>query len=72
MAGKPAYQADVSGSEDGIDMVGRFVVVAVSPMQQFLFVGFSSAEHWDNEIAPLYSAVLDTVQFFEPIEVPAE
>ena len=68
VAGKPAYEVDMAGAPDGVDIIGKYVVVAVSPMQFFIFGGFSEPDRWDSEIAPLYAATLKSVKFFKPDE----
>jgi len=68
VAGLPGYYADISGTENGTPMAGRIVVVAVSPEQQFVMMGFGTKDRWDAEVEAYFEAVLATVKFFEPTE----
>jgi hypothetical protein len=72
VGGKPAYEVDLSGAPDGVEVVGKYVVVAVNPMQYFVFSGFSVPDRWDSEIAPIYAATLKSIKFFKPEEVSFE
>ncbi|MBN1993323.1 MAG: hypothetical protein JW953_11540, partial [Anaerolineae bacterium] len=64
---------DISGTDDsGRAVAGRLVVVAVPPAQEFVMLGAAPAERWDDELAPLFEAVMTSVTFFEPGSPSAE
>jgi hypothetical protein len=64
---------DISGTDDnGRAVAGRLVVVAVPPAQQFVMLGAAPGERWDDELAPLFDAVVTSVTFFEPGSPSAE
>ena len=66
MGGVPGLAADVSGTAEGKEMAGRVVFVAVTPTQSFTVLGSAPRERWDDELAPLFDAVMASVSFFEP------
>ena len=71
----PGLAVDVSGTEGGQDFAARIVLVAVSPTQSFTMIGMASPDRWDDELAPLFDAVLASISFFEPdlsFELPDE
>ena len=76
VGGKPAYEVDLAGAPEGVDIVGKYAVVAVTPMQYFILGAFSVPDRWDSEFAPLYAATLRSVKFFKPeeeaFEMPTE
>lgn len=63
--GIPGIAVDVSGPYEGKDMLGRMVIVAVSPTQEFRMIGIAPADRWEAELEPLFEATLATVQLFE-------
>jgi len=66
--GKPGLLANIAGDVDGQQVVGKVVVVAVTPTQ--LFPKFASApKERRGEIESSFEAVLTSVNFFEPTEV---
>jgi hypothetical protein len=66
VGGAPGLVADISGTSDGEEMVGRAVFVAVSPTQRFLMLGAARRDRWDGELAPQFDAVVASLTFFEP------
>jgi len=58
--------ADVSGTVDEQEVNARFVVSMVTPTQSFTMFGAAPVAQW-TELAPLFDAVLASVQFFEPV-----
>jgi hypothetical protein len=66
--GYPGILADIGGNVDGEQVIGRIVVVAVNPTQQFTMFASSPESRW-SEVEPLFDAVLASVYFFEPAEV---
>jgi len=60
--------ANFAGDIDGQHIIGRIVVVAVSPTQQFTMFASTPRDRW-GEIESSFDAVLDSVQFFEPREI---
>jgi len=66
--GVPGLVADINGASAGQEMAGRIVFVAVSPTQHFTMFGAAPADRWDDELAPLFDAVVASVTFFEPTE----
>ncbi len=55
---------EVKGAYNDLPIVGRMVVVMVTPRQQFTMLAISPAERW-QELAPIYEAVLSSVTFFK-------
>jgi hypothetical protein len=66
VGGVPGLMADVRGEIEGKKIAGRVVFVAVTPTQSFGLLGAAPSERWDDELAPLFDAVLASVSFFEP------
>ena len=66
VGGMPGLITDVSGDAEGEAMNGQAVFVAVSPTQHFTMLGVAPGKRWDGELAPLFSAVVSSVSFFEP------
>lgn len=64
--GKPGVVADVTGTDDGTEMAGRIVMVAVTPKHHFMMMGAAPADRWADELEPLFDAVLASVRFFKP------
>ncbi len=58
------WAMEVKGTYNDLPIVGRMVVVMVTPRQQFTMLAISPAERW-QELAPIYDAVLTSVNFFE-------
>ncbi len=65
VGGLPGLISDLSGESEGTKGIGRLVVVAVTPTQQFIMAAIAPSERWDEELAPLFDAVLASVSFFE-------
>jgi hypothetical protein len=63
--GQPGVIADVSGTEDGAEVIGRIVVAAPTPNHHFVMIAAAPADRWD-ELAPLFDAVLASIHFFPP------
>jgi hypothetical protein len=63
--GKPGVIADVSGAPEGVEVVGRIVVVAPTPNHHFVMVAAAPADRWDA-FGPQFDAVLASVRFFPP------
>jgi hypothetical protein len=75
VGGVPGLAVDVSGTEGDQDFAARLVLVAVTPTQSFTMIGMAPPERWDDELAPLFDAVLASISFFEPdlsFELPGE
>ena len=66
VSGLPGLVSDVSGDSEGTKVVGRIVIVAVTPTQRFIMLGAAPSDRWDGELAPLFDAVLVSISFFEP------
>jgi sugar lactone lactonase YvrE len=66
VGGVPALAADLSLTSGETQAAGRAVFAAVTPTQSFLMLGIAPGDRWDNELAPLFDAVLASVRFFEP------
>ncbi len=58
---------DIAGVQDGVEVGGRMVIVAVTPTQQFTMFASAPQDRWE-EVEPLFDAVLASVHFFEPQE----
>ncbi len=75
VGGVPGLAVDVSGTEGDQDFAARLVLVAVTPTQSFTMIGMAPPERWDDELAPLFDAVMASISFFEPdlsFELPGE
>jgi hypothetical protein len=72
--GADGLAADLSGISVGKEIVGRIAIVAVTPTQHFTMFGAAPGDRWDDELEPLFEAVLASVTFFEPFsyEEPSE
>ncbi len=66
--GVQGLQMDIEGTQEGEEVTGRLVIVAVTPTQQFTMFTSAPTERW-NEIDLLSEAVLASVYFFEPQEL---
>lgn len=70
VAGFPAREVDLSGAtEDGSAMLGRILVVQVSPRQALEIFAYAVADRWGSEVFDLYTAFVGTLSFFEPVVV---
>lgn len=67
VGGVDGLMAELTGTVDGQDVVGRIVVVVPTPTQQFNLFGFAPAEQW-GDLEPHFDAVLASITFFEPAE----
>lgn len=75
VGGVPGLAVDISGTAEGKGLAARAVFVAVTPTQTFIAFGVAPSEHWDDELEPLFDAVLASISFFEPdlsFELPGE
>jgi hypothetical protein len=72
VGGLPARSVEISGVQDDVQVEGRVMFVVVSPQHTFLIGGMAPVDRWEDELAPLYEAVLETVEFFEPVVVETE
>lgn len=63
--GIPGIAVDTSGPYQGMNMMGRMVIVVVSPTQEFRMIGMAPADRWQDELELLFESTLATVQFFE-------
>jgi hypothetical protein len=66
--GQSGILAEISGKVDEQEVIGRIVVVAVTPTQQFTLFASAPQDKWD-EVEPLFDAVLASINFFEPQEI---
>jgi hypothetical protein len=66
--GQSGILAEVGGMVDEQEVIGRIVVVAVTPTQQFTLFASAPKGRW-GEIEPLFDAVLASIYFFEPEEI---
>jgi hypothetical protein len=66
VGGVSGLAADVSGTVEGKELVARVVFVAVTPTQSFNVFAVAPSDRWDDELEPLFDAVLASVSFFEP------
>lgn len=66
--GYPAEQADFKGIQFEQEAMGRVVIVAISPTQQFIMFGSAPSDRWED-VGPLFDAMLASVYFFEPEEI---
>jgi hypothetical protein len=64
---KKGLSVEISSS-NGSDLVGRLVVVVVSPTQGFYMWGGGTSEKWATE-SKVFDQVLKSIKFFEPIQV---
>jgi hypothetical protein len=64
--GRAGLVSEVSGTSEGKEMVGRLVLVAVTPVQRFTAMGAAPRERWESELAPLFDGVVASLSFFEP------
>ncbi len=66
VGGAPGLAADIRSASEGEEIAGQILFVAVSPTQQFIMLGAAPPERWDDELAPLFEDVVDSLTFFEP------
>jgi hypothetical protein len=66
LAGKPLLTADISGVLFGDRITGRVACSNPSAHQFFVMIGNAPTERWYQEGLPLFSALLDAIEFFEP------
>jgi ligand-binding sensor domain-containing protein len=69
VSGLPGLAADIIGDNNGKTMQGRVAMVMVNPKQQFILMFGAPQAEWDK-VAPLFNAVLASVEFFE-IQTPS-
>jgi hypothetical protein len=62
--------ADISGTFEGEDVAGRIVIVVVTPTRHFIMLGVAPVDHWEDEMVPLFVAVLGSVHLSEPSSSP--
>jgi hypothetical protein len=65
--GVRAILVEVEGEEEGQAMVGRVIIAAVTPTQQFTLFATAPKEKWEA-LDPLAEALVATIRFFEPSE----
>jgi len=65
---KPGILADINGEVDGQQVIGRIVVVAVTPNHQFTMFASAPEDRW-TEVEDNFDAVLASIYFFEPKEI---
>lgn len=63
--GVAGLMADITGTYDDQPVIGKIVVVMVTPTQQFLLIATAPEPRWE-ELEPLFEAVLRSVEFFAP------
>jgi len=66
IGGVPARGVNVSGMQEDVKVEGRIVAVLISPQHTFIMGGMAPADRWEGDLAPLFEAVLETIEFFEP------
>jgi hypothetical protein len=66
IGGLPALEAEISESSGEANLRGRLITLLVAPGWQFMALGIAPAERWENELAPLFTAVTESVVFFMP------
>ena len=65
--------ADISGAGEGdTEVAGRVAVVMPTFTQNLYIISAAPTERWDDELAPLFDAVLASVTFFEPVAAVEE
>lgn len=69
VSGIQGQSVDIEGVNEGFDVAGMAVMVAVSDTQMFSMIAIFPAEEYGRDEKSLLEALLDTVQFFEPQEV---
>lgn len=67
LAGVQAIEADLSGEIEGVAVLGRILVAAITDTQQFSMLAIAPVDRW-SEISPYYDAIYNTLEFFEPEE----
>lgn len=73
VGGVAARRVELTGTDDaGDEVAGSLVIAMVTPRQSFVLMGYAPAGLWEDEILPLFNAVLATVEFFEPEASPLE
>lgn len=67
VGGSPGRAAQISGAPEGEELTGRLVAAMPSDEQGFMILGAAPVGRWEEEIAPLFEAILASVTFFEPV-----
>jgi len=66
VSGVEGLISDVHGNQGGVDLLGKVVLVMVTPTQQFILLAGSPEEGWEA-LEPIFEAVLASIEFFEPV-----
>lgn len=67
VGGVPGKQFDVTGTEQGVEIIARITVAKPAAERDFVIAAVSPATRWAEEIEPLYTAVLGSIKFFAPV-----
>lgn len=68
IGGYDGLAADIVIQRNGIELHGRIVAV-VTPENQFVALAGGPKERWDDELKPVFEAVLSSINFFTPVAV---
>lgn len=68
IGGYDGLAADITILRNGVEIVGRIVTV-VTPENQFVALAGGPRERWDDELKPVFEAVLSSITFFSPVAV---
>jgi len=71
IGGYEGLSADITVQRNGQELAGRMVAV-VTPDIQFGALAGSPRERWDNEVAPIFEAFLQTITLFPPAAATEE
>ena len=63
--GHPGIAVDFSGTLGGEQILGS-MAIAVTELQQISILANAPKEQWENELAPLFEAVVKSIRLFEP------
>lgn len=69
--GKAAILTEVRGIDEGVELVGRFLAVAVTPLHEFVMLGVAPVDRAD-ELSANFDAIASSLSFFEPSEASLE
>jgi hypothetical protein len=73
IGGYPARSVEVSGhSDNGNPMKGRMVVILISPRHTLTSFATAPDARWDGELEQAYDAVINSLQFFDPVVINPE
>jgi hypothetical protein len=68
IGGYAGLAADITIQRNGVEVVGQIVTV-VTPENQFIALAGGPRERWENELKPIFDAVLSSITFFTPFAV---